>query len=154
MPPLSLSLNKTDTSMPLLMAGKYPVAIKKIEAKESNNKPGNWMLNVQLQTVKEEKDNKGAPLKEGFSIFTTLCLPPWEDGQWDESFKKKIALFMLAALGYQNTPENVAQLPADLDDAFLSDLPGKQLMVSVQVKPADAKNPFPYNAVSAFFAIE
>lgn len=133
--PLNLKLQDVDTSMPILMEGKYPVRITKTELVESQKNAGSFNLKVTYELVEDAVGTKGEQIKAGFQLTRYYPIPPYANGEHDESFMKTLTMFQLAACGLENKPENVKQLP-DFDQVFVANLPGKMVMASIRTSKA------------------
>lgn len=121
--PLSLSLNNADTSMPLLVEGKYPFVIDKAEIVVSQSGKGSFLA-VHFKTTEDAMSSKGQPLKAGFTIVERYMLPipgtQFGDGEQASNYMAKLCRFMLAVANLKDTAENKAKLPEFNEDYVLS----------------------------------
>ena len=138
--PLSLSLNNVDTSMPLLMEGKYPLVIDKAEIVESKSGKGKFLA-VTYKTTEDASSSKGGTISAGFPMIQRymLPIPGTEFGSSEQApnYMANLCRFMLAVANLKDTTENKAKLPEFNEDYCLS-IPGTVVLGNVKTsKPKD-----------------
>lgn len=75
---LNQDLTDVDMSNPLLPKGDYPLEVKKVEQVESKNKPGNYLVKIQLATTEDYQSVSGEPIPKGTYLFDQISLTPTE----------------------------------------------------------------------------
>jgi len=143
--PLSLKLNDTDTSFPILVEGKCPLVIAKAEAIPSKSGKGTFLA-VTYQTVEPSTGSKGQSIDPGFPLIQRYMLPipgtEFGDGEQKESYSRGLCLFMLAAANLKDTPENKASLP-EFNEEYISSLAGVNVIGNIKTsKPKDDSDEF------------
>lgn len=138
--PLSLKLNDADTSMPILVEGKYPLVIGKAEVVESRSGKGSFLA-VTYKTLEDAQGSKGQNISAGFPIIQRYMLPipgtEFGDGEQASSYQRSLCLFMLAVANLKDTPENKASLP-EFNEEYIASLQGVNVLGTIKTsKPKD-----------------
>lgn len=138
--PLSLKLNDADTSMPILVEGKYPLVIDKAEVVQSKSGKGSFLA-VTYKTLEAAQGSKGQNISAGFPIIQRYMLPipgtEFGDGEQAGSYQANLCRFMLAVANCKDTPENKASLP-EFNEDYIANLQGVTVLGTIKTaKPKD-----------------
>lgn len=153
--PLSLNLQDTDLSMPLLMEGNYPLRIKKAEVVEAKKISGTYNIKVDLGLDSEAFGTKGESIKAGYPFSMYL---PWPSELRDEESnnrcKQNLARFQLAILNLKNSKENLSSLP-EFTDEFLHDCVDKVVLAKVRTSKQDDNSEYgPKSEIASVSALD
>jgi len=140
MQPLSLKLNDADTSMPILVEGKYALVIDKAEVVASKSGKGSFLA-VTYKTVEEAQGSKGQTISAGFPMIQRYMLPipgtEFGDGEQAGSYQTQLCRFMLAVANLKDTPDNKASLP-EFNMEYIASLQGVNVLGNIKTsKPKD-----------------
>jgi hypothetical protein len=140
MQPLSLKLNDADTSMPILVEGKYALVIDKAEVVASKSGKGSFLA-VTYKTVEEAQGSKGQSINAGFPMIQRYMLPipgtEFGDGEQAGSYQTQLCRFMLAVANLKDTPDNKASLP-EFNMEYIASLQGVNVLGNIKTsKPKD-----------------
>lgn len=140
MQPLSLKLNDADTSMPILVEGKYTLVIDKAEVVASKSGKGSFLA-VTYKTVEEAQGSKGQSISAGFPMIQRYMLPipgtEFGDGEQAGSYQTQLCRFMLAVANLKDTPDNKASLP-EFNMEYIAGLQGVNVLGNIKTsKPKD-----------------
>lgn len=153
--PLSLSLQDTDLSMPLLMEGNYPLRVKKTEVVEAKKIPGAYNIKIDFSLDGEATGTKGEAIKAGYPF--TMYLPYPSDLRDEDSntrCKQNLTRFQLAIMNLKNSKENLASLP-DFTDEFLRDSVDKIVLAKVRTSKQDDNSEYgPKSEIASIAAID
>lgn len=138
--PLSLKLNDADTSMPILVEGKYPLVIDKAEVVSSKSGKGSFLA-VTYKTIEDAQGSKGQSISAGFPLIQRYMLPipgtEFGDGEQAPNYQANLCRFMLAVANLKDTPENKAKLP-EFNLNYVASLQGVNVIGSIKTaKPKD-----------------
>lgn len=133
MGPLSISLKGVDTSYPTLNVGKVLSSLDGYEVKESQNKPGMFMIKLNMITEEPYNDTKGKLQPPGFKFSANLTLPgaPGAEAEHEEMRIKGLASFLDAALG-----TNIDDRP-DMSAEVMEQCVKKKMMVKFKKSKDD-----------------
>lgn len=119
LPPLTLNLKTVDTSYPTLAVGQHVAVIESVVVKQSENKPGLYMLQVKLVTEEAASSAQGKVLNPGFKFNANIVLPggPVEATekmtaeQIEELRTKNLCVFIDGAFNttQETRPDNIPQ---------------------------------------------
>ena len=153
---LSLSLNKVDTSMPLLVEGKHEVTITEASVVEAKSTPGCYNLKIVFATTQPSTDNKGKALNAGYKLTRFYPAPSeLRDPEKNDMFKKSLCLLQLAVCGLPNNEEGKSQLPP-FDETFIASMFGRTVIASVKTsktKDGDDDTYGPKSEVASVYSI-
>ncbi len=140
---LNIPLQGVETQIPSLSPGEYKSTITKVEGKESKNKPGLFMLGVELQLEQPTKSTKGKDIAPGHKFFYNVTLPGADPAEEHHDLRmRSTAAFIDAALGC--TKEN----RPDLNDDLLPTFVGKTVKAVVKLR-TDGDDTYGDSQVSA-----
>lgn len=143
--PLSLKLNDADTSMPILVEGKYPLVIDKAEVVASKSGKGSFLA-VTYKTIEDAQGSKGQNISAGFPIIQRYMLPipgtEFGDGEQAGNYQAGLCRFMLAVANLKDTKENKAKLP-EFNMDYIASLQGVNVIGSIKTeKPKDGDDEY------------
>jgi hypothetical protein len=140
MQPLSLKLNDVDTSMPLLVEGKYALRIDKAEVVVSKSGKGSF-LEVTYKTQEDAMSNKGSTINAGFPMIQRYMLPipgtEFGESKQTKSYYQGLCRFILACANLKDTKKNKTSLP-EFNEDYVANLSG--IVVSGYVKTSKPKD--------------
>jgi hypothetical protein len=137
--PLSLKLNDADTSMPILVEGKYPLVIDKAEVVQSKSGKGSFLA-VTYKTLEDAQGSKGQNISAGFPIIQRYMLPipgtEFGDGEQAGNYRLTSAA-SCSRWQLKDTPENKASLP-EFNMDYIASLQGVNVTGTIKTaKPKD-----------------